>query len=335
MRPLQIFLLLCAGVLGGALVTRVWLRPHSQLRTHAPAPAIAQVQPPSPAVQQPVAQPPAAEAPAPAAPAPAVETAPVPPERKPSPLPARLEVSRPRPTRAPPPPANPRPVDLGAKVGPPPPAPVVQAEPITAPALAPALAPPPARPEPENVTPAPPPAPELHKVTLNAGMLIPVRLVDGLSSERNVPGDTFSATLDRELVAEGFVIAERGARVDGRVLSVGNSTRMHGTSTLEVEITRIHTSDGQTVAVQTDSFERRAESNRGEDAAKIGGGAIIGAVIGGIAGGGKGAAIGAGVGGGAGAGGVLLTRGKPAKLPSETRINFRLRAPVTVTERRG
>ena len=50
-------------------------------------------------------------------------------------------------------------------------------------------------------------------------MLIPVRLVDGLSSERNAPGDSFASTLDQELVADGFVIAERGARVEGRVLA--------------------------------------------------------------------------------------------------------------------
>jgi hypothetical protein len=193
------------------------------------------------------------------------------------------------------------------------------------------------RPEPEHATPAPPPAPvipEPRKVTLNAGMLIPVRLVDGLSSERNQPGDTFTGTLDRELAANGLVIAERGARVEGRVVAVEQAGRTRGTSTLAVELTWIHTSDGQAVPVQTDSFERRAEANRQDDAAKIGGGAIIGAVIGGLAGGGKGAAIGAGVGGGAGAGGVLLTHGKPAKLPSETRLSFRLRSPVTVTERR-
>jgi hypothetical protein len=28
----------------------------------------------------------------------------------------------------------------------------------------------------------------------------------------------------------------------------------------------------------------------------------------------------------------MLTRGKPATLPSETRIGFRLRAPLTLTE---
>ena len=49
-------------------------------------------------------------------------------------------------------------------------------------------------------------------------MLIPVRLIDGLSSERNRPGDVFTATLEKELVAGEFVIAERGARVEGRVI---------------------------------------------------------------------------------------------------------------------
>ena len=47
-----------------------------------------------------------------------------------------------------------------------------------------------------------------------------MRLVDGLSSERNGPGDTFAATLDKEVVVDGFVIAERGARVEGRVVAV-------------------------------------------------------------------------------------------------------------------
>lgn len=61
--------------------------------------------------------------------------------------------------------------------------------------------------------------------------------------------------------------------------------------------------------------------------------AAIGAAIGAIAGGGKGAAIGAGVGGAAGAGTVLATRGEDASLPSETRVTFRLKNPVTITER--
>jgi hypothetical protein len=65
---------------------------------------------------------------------------------------------------------------------------------------------------------------------------------------------------------------------------------------------------------------------------KIAGGAIIGAAIGAIAGGGKGAAIGAGIGGGAGAGDVLLTR-RPAELPTETLVTFKLKGSVQLTER--
>jgi hypothetical protein len=170
-------------------------------------------------------------------------------------------------------------------------------------------------------------------VTLNAGMLLPVRLIDGLSTERNHPGDTFTGTLDQPLVVDGLVIAERGARVEGRVANTDQGGKVSGVASIAVQLTRIHLSDGQTISVQTDNFERKAETTHKTDAAKVGAGAAIGAIIGAIAGGGKGAAIGAGVGGGAGAGDVMLTRGKPATLPSETKISFRLSAPITVSER--
>jgi hypothetical protein len=172
-------------------------------------------------------------------------------------------------------------------------------------------------------------------VTLNAGTLLQVRLVDGLTTERNVAGDTFTATLDKELVVDGFVIAERGARVEGRVVSSDRAGRVRGVASLTVELTRVRLSDGQWIRLATDPFERRAEQTHRADAEKVGAGAALGAIIGAIAGGGKGAAIGAGAGTAAGAGTVMATRGKPATLPSETRLTFRLRSPVTVTERRG
>ena len=57
----------------------------------------------------------------------------------------------------------------------------------------------------------------------------------------------------------------------------------------------------------------------------------MGAIIGALAGGGKGAAIGAGV--GAAGGGVYqgATKGKQVKIPSETKLDFQLEQPVTVT----
>ena len=180
----------------------------------------------------------------------------------------------------------------------------------------------------------PPTPPPPRQVTLNAGMLIPVRLIDGLSTERNHSGDLFTGTLDQPLVVDDLVIAERGARVEGRVVTADPGGKTRGVASLAVQLTRVHLSDGQTISVATDNFEKHAETSHETDAAKVGGGAVIGAVIGAIAGGGKGAAIGAGVGGGAGAGDVLLTRGRPAALPSETKISFRLSGPVSVTERR-
>ncbi len=180
--------------------------------------------------------------------------------------------------------------------------------------------------------PAPPPLPV--RVTIGSGTSIAVRTVEALASDRNSPGDNFSATLAQPLVVDGYVIAERGARAEGRVVQSKRAGRVKGAADLAIQLTRITTADGQNIPIETESFEKQGTTRTKEEAAKVGGGAALGAIIGAIAGGGKGAGIGAGVGGAAGAGDVLLTHGKPAVLPSETPVSFRLRAPVTITERR-
>ena len=179
----------------------------------------------------------------------------------------------------------------------------------------------------------PPPPPEPNTVTIPAGTLLNVRIGETLSTKHNKPGDTFLATLDQPLVMDGFVIAERGARVEGRVVEADPGGRVEGVAHLDVELVKLSTSDGQHVRIHTASFAKQANTSHKQDAAKIGAGAAIGAVIGAIAGGGKGAGIGAGVGGAAGAGDVLLTRGKPAEIPVETRVAFRLSDSLTLTER--
>jgi hypothetical protein len=160
-----------------------------------------------------------------------------------------------------------------------------------------------------------------------------VRLVEGLSSDRNQPGDLFTATLTDPVVANGYVIAERGARLEGKVVESQKAGKVKGLSSIGIVLTRLNTADGQHVPLRTDTFTKQGQESRGTDAAKVGGGAALGAIIGAIAGGGKGAGIGAGVGGAAGAGDVLLTRGKPAVLATETHLRFRLSEPVSITER--
>jgi hypothetical protein len=169
---------------------------------------------------------------------------------------------------------------------------------------------------------------------LKSGTLLQVRLIETISSDKNHPGDIFNATLDAPLVVDGLVLAERGARVEGKIVESQQAGRVKGLASLALALTRLNLSDGQHVEISTDSFSKIGPESKGTDAAKIGGGAALGAIIGAIAGGGKGAAIGTGVGGAAGAGDVLVTRGKPAVLPSETKISFRLNNSVTVTERR-
>lgn len=215
-------------------------------------------------------------------------------------------------------PANPQPAAQPAETT------VAKNEPEPAPAPA---------PEPPPYNPPPPPPPKPNTVTIPAGTAINVRLQDSLSSDRNSVGDAFSAVLDKPLVVDGFVIADRGARVEGRVAAAKAAGRVKGVSDIALEILSIRTSDGQVMKISTDPWEKHGETSVGSDAAKVGAAAGIGAVIGAIAGGGKGAGIGAAAGGAAGTGGILATRGKPVKVPVETRIAFRLREPVTITEK--
>ena len=228
-------------------------------------------------------------------------------------------------------PASPEPPEMPAQTAQEPaPEPAAPAQPAE-------VAPAPVQPEPETVAPpapAPPPPPPLQ-VTLKTGTLISVRTGEGLSSERNLVGDGFTATLDQPLVVDGWVIAERGAHLEGKVVQSQRAGRVKGVSDLAIELTQLTTSDGQRVPIETETFVKHGQSSTGEDAAKVGAGAAIGAAIGAMAGGGKGAGIGAAVGAAAGTAEVMSTRGKPAVVPAETHVNFRLRNTITLTERQN
>lgn len=190
-----------------------------------------------------------------------------------------------------------------------------------------------AKAEPLELKPEPRQPRQPQTVTLPAGTLIVVRVDETLSTAYNVPGDSFRATLDEPVIVEGLVIAEKGSRLEGRVVEADRSGRMKGRARLLVELVRLNSTDGQRIRLQTATFAKEAESSKGSDAAKIGAAAGLGAAIGAIAGGGKGAAIGAAAGGAAGAGGIMATPGRTAEIPSETKLSFRLSEPVTVTEK--
>jgi hypothetical protein len=108
---------------------------------------------------------------------------------------------------------------------------------------------------------APPPAlpPPVRQVTLFTGMTIQVRLIESLSSERSVPGDTFDAVLADPLVVDGLVIAERGARVHGRIVEAQRAGWFTGAGLLELELSNLLTSDGQKVSISSDPWATRGK----------------------------------------------------------------------------
>ena len=181
---------------------------------------------------------------------------------------------------------------------------------------------------PVAATPAPP-----RTYTLAAGYSLSAWTSSEISTKTAKEGDRFETSLANAIVDEDWVIARKGARVDGVVVSVDPGGRVSGVASLTVKLTRLTLADGRTIALSTSEFTRQAKTTKGKDAAKIGIGAGVGAAIGAIAGGKKGAAIGAGAGGAAGTGAVLATRGDAAVIDAESQITVRLLSGVTITEK--
>ncbi len=166
---------------------------------------------------------------------------------------------------------------------------------------------------------------------LPAGALITVRVTQELSSDHNKPGDSFTATLEQPLVANGWVVMRRGQTVMGRVAVARKGGRVKGVSELGLALDQITLVDGQQLPIRTRLVEATAGSSQERDVAATGTTTGVGAIIGAIAGGGEGAGIGAAAGAAAGIAGVLLTRGRPTVIMPETLLTFRLEYGLTIS----
>jgi hypothetical protein len=189
---------------------------------------------------------------------------------------------------------------------------------------------PPPSPQDERPTPPPPPAkPQPQKVTIEQGTPVSIRLVDSIDSEKNQVGDTFHATLNAPLAAEGSEAIPAGTDVAGHIVDLKSAGKFKGQSLVVLQLDAI-TANGNTYNLQTDQYKKEGSSRGKNTAEKVGGGALIGGIIGAIAGGGKGAAIGTAAGAGVGGGAQAASKSQQIKLPSETVLTFTLQAPVTV-----
>jgi hypothetical protein len=166
-------------------------------------------------------------------------------------------------------------------------------------------------------------------LTMKPGTILTVRVNEPLSSDHNRVGDAFSATLTQPVVVLGIVVARYGQSVAGHVVEAKKAGRVSGVSRLGITLTRLTLVDGQTVPIQSQLLVLEGPTSVGRDAAAIATAAGLGAAIGAGAGG-TGAAIGAAAGAATGTIGVLLTRGLPTVVHSETPVTFQVMAPVTI-----
>jgi hypothetical protein len=173
------------------------------------------------------------------------------------------------------------------------------------------------------------------QLTLQSGTFITVRINQALSSDRNHEGDAFTATLVRPIVIDGFVVAQPGQVIAGRVAEAKKAGEVKGVSHLAVQLTDLTLVDGQQVPVQSSLVTRAGPTSQGRDAAAIGTTTAVGAGIGAVAAGGPGAAIGAGAGALASTIGVLLTRGRPTYITPESVLTFQINTPVTIATDRA
>jgi hypothetical protein len=160
-----------------------------------------------------------------------------------------------------------------------------------------------------------------------AGTRVRVRLAQTLDTKYIRAGSGFAATLNEPIVEGNRVLVPKGTPFQGVVTESKKSGRFKGRAVLQVTLRsfRLH---GVTYAVATRSDSRISGSHKKRNLAVIGGGGATGAGIGAIAGGGAGALIGAGAGAAAGATTEFITGKKNVRLPVETEMVFRLRAPL-------
>jgi len=96
---------------------------------------------------------------------------------------------------------------------------------------------------------------------------ITIRLGERLATDRSLVGDAFFGTLDVPLVVNGWVIADRGARVLGRVTDIVPAGRVQGVALLTLELYSVTASDGQRIPVRTASFVYKGDTSKKDDAA--------------------------------------------------------------------
>ena len=181
----------------------------------------------------------------------------------------------------------------------------------------------------EPGAPAPRATPQWRELTLAQGTALPLELETALSSETAQVETPVRARVRQSVIVDGVIAIPEGAVMSGVVTQVERAGRVKGRAQLAFTFNRLQAGDINE-DVSTTPLTFVAEATKGEDATKIGAGAVGGAIVGGIIGGGAGAARGAAIGGAAGTGVVLATRGEEVTLAKGATLAASLAEPLTI-----
>ena len=164
--------------------------------------------------------------------------------------------------------------------------------------------------------------------------MVAIRVNQYLSSSTAKVEDRVTAVVSSDVIADGRTVVPTGSRLEGTVTVVQPGSKFKGRARIGIRFHTLVLADGMRVPIQTETLYRDGESATGATTAKVGTGAAAGAIIGGLLGGKKGAIIGGAVGAGGGTAVVMTGDAKEAVLPSDSELNMRLTAPVTITVER-
>lgn len=176
-----------------------------------------------------------------------------------------------------------------------------------------------------------PPPPSFVDLIVPAESVIGLQVETALTSETARVEDEVTASITRDVRVDDRVVIPAGAIAHGEVTLVERGGRVRDRARLGIRFNSVVLANGTRIPLDTETIYRDGAPHTGENAAKIGGGAIGGAILGGLLGGAKGAIIGGSVGAGAGTAAVYASGRNAATLPSGTPLTVRLVEPVIVT----
>jgi hypothetical protein len=166
------------------------------------------------------------------------------------------------------------------------------------------------------------------------------------SSDRSQVGDRVSLTLDKPILSpDGKILVPQGSIVSGSINRIIASGRTGKPASMELDLNKIVTPDGQTFAISaeinTTNGELKAGTSKGRILGITGrtlGGAALGAGAGALLGQTvgnrkpvKGLVVGSMVGGGLGAAAAIMDKGNELIVGPGESLEFRFRQPLSVS----